>query len=836
MADYDVAICGAGAAGLTLANMLGSHGLRILVVDKQSRPRNTHKGEVLQPRSLEIFKNLGLLAPLCAGGALVMERLVAATGDGRELMALDYRLLPGEFRHCLVHYYKDMTEIMAAQTAPSVEFCRSMTAESLLYDVAGRVAGMRLRRGSQRRDVTAALTVAADGRVSRLRQAAGIDVSMRPYGHQLVSLDIGGMPDIGDDIMMYLTGAGARVIFQMPGGRARLYVQIPVGGFRDVGRSGLRDWIVRVAASLPALAPMSEVLQRNVSDVQVMPAWRFCAPTWTRSGLVLLGDAAHCVHPMVGQGMNAAIADAWGLGTELAAAGGLTARSVDAALCRYERARRPPVQYVARLSHNLATFFAGQSLAARTVYPFMLRRNRSNARLRYRLTCNVAGLGAQPFSVWDWMCASGVVPDPRRRKIPTHTDRAPADPEHPGRLPMTTAEKPTVPLTPPDPWGLIQEYAALRAAPIATVRLPSGDEALLATRHEDVEAILGDSRFSTDMGRPGAARILAHSDTNSGNDHRPFADPPEHTRWRKLLVKAFTPRQVERMRPQVQQVVEGLIADIKESGPPADLMSQFAVKLSISVVLGVMGIPSIDMESFRVWLDTAFAIQGPGADEKLTAMASMAGYASDLIASKRAALTDDLTSRLIAVHDEDDDRLNEQELMMTVMILIIGGYENTARQIGRALMALFRHPEQLAKLRANLDLMPSAVEEILRFAVFDTAIGNPRFATEDIVINGTLIPDGTTVLVQRQAANWDDSRFSEPERFKIDRRQEDRHFAFGYGAHYCVGAALARLELQVGLAGLLTQFPSMVLAVPADEVPWEYRVIASGPQSLPVTW
>lgn len=837
MADYDVAICGAGAAGLTLANMLGSQGLRTIVIDKQSRPRNVHKGEVIQPRSLEIFKDLGLLAPLHASGALAMERLVAAGASGRETMALDYRVLPGEFRHCLVHYYKDMSEIMAAQVAPSVEFCRGMTADGLLHDRAGRISGVRLHRGDERREVTAVLTVAADGRVSRLRRAAGIDVAMHPYDHQLVSLDIGDMPDLGNDIIMYLTGKGARVIFQMPGRRARLYAQIPVGGFRDIGRPRLREWITRLATSLSPLAPLSEVLGRNVSDVQVMSAWQFNAQVWARPGLILLGDAAHCVHPMVGQGMNAAIRDAWELGSQLAATGRFTTRTADTAVSRYEEARRPQVEYVARLSHNLATLFAARSLAAKTVYPFMLRRNRSNARLRYRITYNVAGLGSQPFSTWDWISASGLLPDPQRRRT-LASDCAPTAPENRERLPMATVEKPTVPLRPADPWSLIQEYAALRSVGhLAVVRLPSGDEALLATRHEDVEAILGDSRFSTDMGRPGAARIFNDEAQGvSGNDHRPFADPPEHTRWRKLLVKAFTPRQVELMRPRAQQIVDGLVADIKESGPPADLMSKFAVRLSIRVVLGIMGFPSIDVERFGVWLDTAFAISGPTPDEKLNAMAEMAGYTTDLIAAKRADLTDDLTSRLIAVHDEDDDRLNDNELMMTVLILIIGGYENTARQMGRALMALFRHPEQMEKLRADPSLMPSAVEEVLRFAVFDTAIGNPRFATEEIVINGSRVPEGATVLLQRQSANWDDRHFSEPDKFRIDRRQEDRHFAFGYGAHYCVGAALARMELQVGLEGLLGQFPSLALAVPADEVPWEYRVIASGPQSLPVTW
>jgi cytochrome P450 len=398
---------------------------------------------------------------------------------------------------------------------------------------------------------------------------------------------------------------------------------------------------------------------------------------------------------------------------------------------------------------------------------------------------------------------------------------------------MVADDQICVPLTPDDPWSLIDQYAAWRErSPFLVVRLPSGDQAYLATRHAEVEAVLGDGRFSTDMGRPGAARLIDGAD----NSHRPFADPPEHTRWRNLISKAFTPRQVERLRPEVERIVDRLLDDLEDSGPPADLMSQFAVRLSISVLCHVMGIPDLDVERFRVWLDTAFALEGPSADEKIAALASMAEYAGALITEKRANLQGDLASRLIAARDDEDGSFTQDELVMTVMILLIGGYENTARQFGRAVLALFRRPDQLAKLRANPGLITSAVEEVLRFAVFDTAIGNPRFATEEVTIGGTVLPRDCTVLVQRQSANWDGERFDCPAEFRIDRKQEHRHFAFGYGAHYCVGAALARLELGVGLTGLLHRFPGLALAVVAHDVPWEFRVVASGPVSLPVTW
>jgi 2-polyprenyl-6-methoxyphenol hydroxylase-like FAD-dependent oxidoreductase len=419
MADYDVVVSGAGVAGLTLAVVLGRQGARVLVVDKQTRPRSTHKGEVLQPRSLQILDQLEALEPLLAGGALPAQRLVSAAASGEELMALDYRTLAGEFRHCLVQHYPDICTSLEGSLPPSVELARGRTVEDLLRAPDGRVAGVRVREPGARRDLSAALTVAADGSGSRLRRLAGIDSTLRRYDHQLVALELHDPGGLGSDIVTYLTVNGVRVLYRLPHGRARLYVQIPTGAFQTVGRRGLPDWVGGLAESFPALAPWAGRLPEQVVDVQVMPAIRLSTAAWTRPGLVLLGDAAHCVHPMVGQGMNAAIADAWALGTELAEVDWRSAAAADAATRRYEQARRPTVDYVLRLSHNLATLFTGTSLAARTVWPFMLRRNSSNLRLRHQLTRNVAGLDARPFGPWDWLVASGLVPDPWRTRVPT---------------------------------------------------------------------------------------------------------------------------------------------------------------------------------------------------------------------------------------------------------------------------------------------------------------------------------------------------------------------------------------------------------------------------------
>lgn len=417
MAALDVVICGAGAGGLTLAHALGRQGRRVLIVDKQREPHDLYKGELLQPRSLEILEALELLPPLMQHGALKVDRLTCCTAEGAELVSVDYRMLPKPFDYGLVHYYKAMNEVFAAQLNENVEFLRGASVQDLIWDSSGRVAGVRLTASGRPREVDARLTVACDGRASRIRSAAGIDVSMHRYKHQLVAFDIGNAPDLGRDMTMHLTGEGLRVTFQLPGGRARLYVQIAAGGFGAIRRAGLTQWVEWLLGTVPALAALAAPLRVSRSNPQLSSPCRFNSPTWTRPGLVLLGDAAHCVHPMAGQGMNAAIGDAWTLGEQLAEAGSLTPAAVDLALHRYEAKRRPQIDFIARTSRNLTVLFTSTSL--RTLRPYMLWRNRENRRLRYVVTHNVAGFGAKKFTLWDLLCASGIVSDPRAHTIPS---------------------------------------------------------------------------------------------------------------------------------------------------------------------------------------------------------------------------------------------------------------------------------------------------------------------------------------------------------------------------------------------------------------------------------
>ena len=397
-----------------------------------------------------------------------------------------------------------------------------------------------------------------------------------------------------------------------------------------------------------------------------------------------------------------------------------------------------------------------------------------------------------------------------------------------------TVDTNAYPFAADDPFQLSEAYATLRRHdPLARVVLHTGDSAMLVTRYADAQAVLSDQRFSCRLDRPEAARLSEGTATNLSN---PLSDPPDHTRWRKLISRTFAVRPVEAMRDRVQAIADELLDTMVSQRPPADILETFAFPLSMTVISEMIGIPVVERARFRGWVDTTLAMSGQSQEQKSAAYIAMAGYVNDLIAAKRENLGDDLVSRLITTRDEENGALSDGELLVTVLALIIGGYETVAHQIGKGLLALFRHPDQLAALRADPELVPSAVEEILRYAPIDSGIGQPRFATEEAVVGGVVIPRHTTLLVVRQSANRDADRFEDPDRFDVSRVGADRHLAFGYGPAFCVGAALARLEMRVAFTSLLTRLPRLALAVPANEIQWGRRVMAAGPERVPVIW
>jgi len=357
------------------------------------------------------------------------------------------------------------------------------------------------------------------------------------------------------------------------------------------------------------------------------------------------------------------------------------------------------------------------------------------------------------------------------------------------------------------------------------------------TRYDDVVSVLRDPRF---VKEPIAAAIAARF---GGTPPPGFGlsmldrDPPDHTRLRALVSKAFTPRVVEALRPHIQQIVDGLL-DRAEPAGGMDLIEEFAYPLPVIVICEMLGVPVSDHERFKQWsLDLARGLDAillpPESDvarRSIAARQGLSGYFRELIAERRAAPRGDLMSGLIAA-EEAGDRLSEIELLATCILLLVAGHETTVNLIGNGTLALLRHPGELRRLRGDPRLVPSAVEELLRYdgPVQRTA----RIPSEDVVIRGRTIRAGDMVMPFIGAADRDPEQFPEPDRLDLGRA-DNRHIAFGWGIHFCLGAPLARVEGQIALGTLARRFPRLALATATPE--HRPSLTLRGLTSLPVTF
>jgi cytochrome P450 len=379
-----------------------------------------------------------------------------------------------------------------------------------------------------------------------------------------------------------------------------------------------------------------------------------------------------------------------------------------------------------------------------------------------------------------------------------------------------------------DPLAL---FARLRASrPVTPLTIGSSRQWLI-TRYEDVRSALADPRLAKDWMRHMAPEEWTPDPVDAFlNRHMLNLDPPDHTRLRRLVVKAFTPRRIAGLRPRIEAITAGLLDALAAGPDEADLIAAFAFPLPVTVICELLGVPTADQDKFQAWSHAVLSSGGSLEDSQAAGLA-MYTYFLELVAAKRQAPADDLLSALIAATDEGDS-LDERELIGMIFLLMIAGHETTVNLIASGVLALLTFPDELARLRADPSLLPAAVEELLRYA-------NPlnhateRFTLEPVEIGGVAIPAHEWVICATSSANHDPSRFASPGQLDLGR-DTSGHLAFGHGIHYCLGAPLARLEGEIAFGALLSRFPALSLAVPATSLRWRPSSLIHGLEALPV--
>ena len=355
------------------------------------------------------------------------------------------------------------------------------------------------------------------------------------------------------------------------------------------------------------------------------------------------------------------------------------------------------------------------------------------------------------------------------------------------------------------------------------------------TVYNDCVAALRDDRLGKDIERHlDAEQVAAERALDSGpleplGRNMLFVDPPDHTRLRRLVAKHFTPRAIAGLEERVSGIAGDLLEAVS-GRDRIDVITDYAHPLPVIVISEMLGIPIEDRERFRRWVD--IVLRGPiGSDQQTVAGMEFIGYLNDAIESRRQEPRDDLLTALINA-EEEGDRLDHTELLAMVFLLLVAGHETTVNLIGNGLLALLRNPDQLDRLRAAPEMMPGAVEELLRYEG-PVGVATSRWAFEDVEYGDTVIPRGEIVIPVLLAANRDPAAFDEPDRLDVGR-DPNRHIAFGSGIHLCLGAPLARLEGRIAFTALLERYPKIELAMTADELSWNEDFFLRGLRSLPL--
>ncbi len=385
-----------------------------------------------------------------------------------------------------------------------------------------------------------------------------------------------------------------------------------------------------------------------------------------------------------------------------------------------------------------------------------------------------------------------------------------------------------------DPYA--QYHALRRAAPVYRHPL---FRALFLTRYDDCAAVLRDPRFAANRTRSAVFqradpfRDLPPAMRRSIFRSLLMLDPPDHTRIRNLVNKAFTPRVVEGLLPRIQEIVDECLEAVASAGE-MELIADLAHPLPVRVIAELLGVPSEDRERFKRWSDGLALLVDPigSAGRMQSAVAAfeeLAAYFGQIFEDRRRTPRDDLLSALVAA-EVDGDRLDEAELLALCALILAAGHETTTNLIGKAVLALLRNPGERKRLQDDPGLIESAVEEFLRYE--SPVQGTDRVAVEDCEIDGQLVRRGQFVVILIGAANRDPARFPEPDRLDLGR-PDNRHLAFGHGVHFCLGAHLARLEAQIAVGALLRRFPA--LDGPPEPDGWVPSLTLRGPAALPLS-
>ncbi|GAB2827030.1 cytochrome P450 [Actinocorallia aurea] len=367
------------------------------------------------------------------------------------------------------------------------------------------------------------------------------------------------------------------------------------------------------------------------------------------------------------------------------------------------------------------------------------------------------------------------------------------------------------------------------------VRPPFGPSAWLVTSYEDARRVLSGPEFSRDRERVGVpldgVSGVIPIDPSSGT--LLAADPPDHTRLRRFVFRTFTPRRVEDLRDDTRRIADALLDEMVAAGPPADLVGGFGLDLPVRVICELLGVPASDRDRFTGWLDAMISGTALSPAEVVAAIDEMNAYLADLAARRIDEPTDDLIGALVREEIEGES-LTGEEVISLVRALLGAGHETTASQIPNFVYLLLRDGDY-ARLAADPALIPRAVEELLRYVPLISQGSFPRFVLEDVELGGVVVRRGDQVLVDLGAANRDPSVFPDPESLDL-ARDANPHLAFGHGLHRCVGAALARMELQVALEALTARLPALRLATPDSALHWTPTRLVRRPDKLPITW